>query len=150
VTNFFVHRVGGAPQGPQHTAAFADWIETIPAFPPSPTGTAAQIEHGKQLFFSSETGCAGCHVGEHFTDNLNHDVGTGVLSDTTRPGGGYQVPSLIGVAARAPFFHDGCAATLEDRFDPTQAGCNGGEQHGHVAQLSATDVADMVAYLETL
>jgi Cytochrome c len=147
MTVVFVHRMGGAPQGPQHIAAFADWIETIPAFPASPTGTAAQVEHGEELFRSAETGCTSCHRGEHFTDDLNHDVGTGALSNTRRA---YQVPTMIGVAARAPFFHDGCAATLEDRFDPTQAACNGGDLHGHVSQLSPADVADLVAYLETL
>ena len=33
---------------------------------------------------------------------------------------------------------------------PAQASCNGGESHGHTAQLSASDVADLISYLETL
>jgi cytochrome c553 len=147
MTVVFVNRMGGAPQGPLHIQAFGDWLQTIPAFPPSPAGTAAQIAHGKQLFESAETGCTGCHRGEHFTDNLNHDVGTGMLSNTHRD---FQVPTLIGVGARAPYFHDGCAATLKDRFDVTQTACNGGDNHGHISQLSASDVDDLVAYLETL
>jgi hypothetical protein len=52
----------------------------------------------------------------------------------------------VGVAARAPFMHDGCAATLTQRFDPS---C-GGSAHGNVSGLGAGDIADLVAYLETL
>lgn len=57
-----------------------------------------------------------------------------------------QVPSLIAVSARAPYMHDGCAKTLLDRFDPV---C-GGSRHGNVEDLSASDLDDLVAYLETL
>ncbi len=141
MTNVFVHRMGGAAQGPRHVEAFGDWLDRIPAYPASPTGTAAQIEHGSELFHSASVGCDTCHNGAHFTNNQTVNVGTG------QP---FQVPTLIGVAARTPLMHDGCAATLADRFDPTQSACNGGETHGHTAQLSASDVADVIAYLETL
>ncbi len=141
MTAVFVDRMGGAPQGPQHVQAFGDWLDRIPAYPASPTGTAAQIAHGDAIFHSAAAGCDTCHNGAHFTNNETLNVGTG------QP---FQVPTLIGVAARAPFMHDGCAATLADRFDPTQAACNGGEQHGHTAALSSSDVADLIAYLETL
>jgi hypothetical protein len=140
----FVHRMGGAPKGPRHIAAFGDWLQSIPAHPASPSGTQAQIDHGKALFFRADVACGTCHSGAHFTNNQNHDVGTGLS---------IQVPTLIGVAARSPLFHDGCAASLEDRFDVTDAtkvACAGGEQHGHIAQLSDADRADLVKYLETL
>jgi cytochrome c553 len=139
----FEQRMSGNPleAGPLHVEAFGEWLNTIPAYPPSPTGTAAQIARGKQLFESSAVGCSNCHNGPHLTNNQTVAVGTGQA---------FQVPTLVGVAARAPFMHDGCASTLTARFDPTLAACNGGEQHGSTAQLSATDVADLVAYLETL
>ena len=57
-----------------------------------------------------------------------------------------KVPSLLGVAARAPFMHDGCAATLDDRF----GSCGGGDAHGKTSQLSAAQRADLVAFLESL
>jgi cytochrome c peroxidase len=63
-------------------------------------------------------------------------------------GGSFQVPSLLGVAWRAPYMHTGCAATLDDRF--VKAGCGGGEDHGHTTQLTANQRADLVTYLETL
>lgn len=144
MSEVFVHRMGGAQQGPRHVAAFGDWMQTIPAHPASPSGTQAQIDHGRELFNRADVGCASCHAGAHFTDNKNHDVGTGRS---------LQVPTLIGVAARAPLFHDGCAASLEDRFDVTdgaKVACTGGESHGHIAQLADADRTDLVKYLETL
>jgi len=56
-----------------------------------------------------------------------------------------QVPSLRNVAWRAPFLHTGCAPTLADRF-----GSCGGTNHGNTAQLTAANVSDLVAYLESL
>jgi hypothetical protein len=41
--------------------------------------------------------------------------------------------------------HEGCAETLLDRFDPA---C-GGSRHGQVDGLGASDLDDLVAYLET-
>ena len=47
--------------------------------------------------------------------------------------------------------HTGCAATLTDRFvTPVGSTCGGGDQHGHTSQLDPTQIADLVAYLETL
>jgi hypothetical protein len=139
----FEKRMSGDPAqaGPRHIEAFANWLDTIPAYPASPTGSATQIAHGKELFESAKVGCTTCHNGAHFTNNQTVDVGTSQA---------FQVPTLIGVAARAPFMHDGCAATLADRFDPTQPQCNGGDNHGKTSQLSNEDRADLVAYLETL
>jgi hypothetical protein len=42
--------------------------------------------------------------------------------------------------------HDGCATTLADRF----GACGGGDKHGHTSQLTAAQVADLVAYLDSL
>jgi hypothetical protein len=50
------------------------------------------------------------------------------------------------VGARAPFLHDGCAPTLLDRFGT----CGGGDLHGRTSQLTAAELADMAAYLESI
>lgn len=70
------------------------------------------------------------------TNNATVDVGTG---------GAFQVPPLVGLGWRAPFLHDGCAATLADRF-----GSCATSQHGSTGSLSAGEIADLTAYLETL
>jgi hypothetical protein len=44
--------------------------------------------------------------------------------------------------------HDGCAPTLRERFGAPS--CSGGERHGSTSTLSASDVDDLVAYLESL
>ncbi|MBK8257107.1 MAG: hypothetical protein IPK82_31105 [Polyangiaceae bacterium] len=73
-----------------------------------------------------------------YTNNQNADVGRGKS---------LQVPTLVGVAWRAPFMHDGCAATLKDRF--TNPDC-GGSKHGDMSGLSDSEINDLVAYLESL
>jgi hypothetical protein len=88
-----------------------------------------------------DVGCAGCHSGDHFTDNANVWVGTTEADRTL------QVPSLVAVGYRAPFLHNGCAGTLIDRFDPA---CGGGDNHGHTSTLTDAEKADLVAYLESL
>jgi cytochrome c553 len=132
----FVNRMGGTRQGPRHVSAMERWMGTMPTVPISlPNASDAQIKHGADLFVKA--GCQTCHSGSMFTNNQNADVGTGKA---------FQVPSLIGVGNRAPYLHDGCAATLKDRFGP----CGGGDKHGHTSDLSEADIDDLVAYLETL
>jgi Cytochrome c len=134
----FVVRMGGSQDNLVYkTAGLTDWLSTIPAPPASQPADAASVERGSQLFADESVGCATCHSGPKHTDNQTVDVGTG------QP---LQVPWLVGVAWRAPFMHDGCAATLTDRFDPV---C-GGSKHGNTASLSADQIADLVAFLETL
>lgn len=141
VNEVLVDRMQGTGIGGPTVPMLGKWLDALPAVPPSPTGTPEQIEHGKQLFHDPLVGCAGCHAGPYLTNRELRDVGTGKTM---------KVSSLVGVSARAPFFHDGCAATLEDRFDPSKASCNGGDQHGQTSQLGAEDIRDLIAYLETL
>lgn len=78
---------------------------------------------------------------------------TGAIVQTTDPGralvtgkwadiGKLKGPILRGLAARAPYFHNGSAATLGDAVDfyTTRFGLN----------LSARDKADLVAFLQSL
>ena len=54
-------------------------------------------------------------------------------------------PPLVGLSQRAPFLHDGCAATLEARFGACHT-----EGHGHPERLDEAQLADLVVYLESL
>jgi cytochrome c peroxidase len=117
------------------TAALQSWLFALPG-PTAATGIdASSAERGRALF-NGTAGCASCHSGPMLTNSATVDVGTG---------GAFQVPSLVGVAARTPLFHDGCAATLADRFGECATAT-----HGQTSQLSAGDIADLVSYLETL
>jgi hypothetical protein len=137
MTEVFQHRMGGPEAGPVRQRAMEQWVGRVPAPPRmrSPEDPAAL--RGKALFESEAVGCADCHNGAHYTNNKNADVGRGEA---------LQVPTLVGVAWRAPFMHDGCAPTLMDRFDPA---C-GGDKHGDLSGLEEADLQDIVAYLESI
>jgi hypothetical protein len=135
----FVRRMSGPELGKRATSAFARWIDALPMLPTSPAADIDAVARGRALFESEVVGCAKCHNGERLSNEQNADVGTGKA---------FQVPSLLGVSQRTPLMHDGCAPTLEARF--TNPACGGGDKHGVTSHLAATQIADLVAYLETL
>ena len=135
--NVFAVRMAGTQPTHSEHMSLGPFLERIPA--PAPIGMANTdaAVRGKAIFESSGTACLGCHVGTLMSTKQIVDVGTG---------GAFKVPSLVGVGARAPFLHDGCAATLMDRFTT----CGGGDLHGKTSQLTPAQLSDLVAYLETL
>jgi mono/diheme cytochrome c family protein len=137
VQEVFVGRMGGFPLNADQTMALAGWIDRQPLLVAHARDEDAAAR-GKELFHSEAVGCASCHTGSHFTNNTFADVGKGAM---------LQVPSLRGVSFRVPLMHDGCAKSLRERFNPE---CGGGDMHGHTSQLSAAEIDDLVAYLETL
>jgi len=136
MTAVFEERMAGFSTTHSEHASLGPWLDRIPA-PRGVIVDPAAIARGEALFVAPEQGCATCHLGESYTTNALVDVGTG---------GVFKVPSLVGVASRAPYMHTGCAATLRDRF----GACGGGETHGHTAQLTESQLADLIAYLESL
>jgi hypothetical protein len=136
VNDVYTVRMDGAPLNTAEMGAITGWVQNVAA-PPAPSWVdAASADRGKALFESAATGCATCHSGAKFTNNLTVDVGTG---------GAFQVPPLVGVGWRTPLMHDGCATTLADRFSACAT-----PQHGSTGTLSQQNVSDLVAYLETL
>jgi mono/diheme cytochrome c family protein/DNA-binding beta-propeller fold protein YncE len=133
----FSQRMGGGQVSRSEEISLGPWLDRVPAPAPSAPLVPDAVARGKQLFDSASVGCATCHSGALLTNNLL----VGVNTD-----GVFKVPSLLGVAARAPFMHDGCAETLMDRFGP----CGGGDRHGATSQLSPAQLADLVSYLESL
>lgn len=139
MNDVFTGRMAGPQLDAPKKLAVARWIDAIPAAKISPAINADAAARGKVLYDDAQVGCASCHSGVRLTNNQSVFVGTS---------GSLQVPSLRGISARAPFMHDGCANTLEERF--TNVACGGGDQHGHTSQLSTAQIADLVAYLKTL
>jgi len=140
VDEVLVRRMGAAPPGVVGATSLFHWVEQLPTrtAPVVPTAGLAGVARGDRLFHDPVVACASCHAGPKLTDNRSVDVGTG---------GAFQVPTLRGIAWRAPYMHNGCAATLRERFS---AACGGGDRHGRTSHLSAGDLDDLVAYLETL
>jgi hypothetical protein len=131
----FATRMGGTIT-PQDADALATWLDSIPALAPSASLDPESVKRGSAAFDTA--GCSNCHHGSHFTNNKTMDVGTG---------GGFQVPSLLGVGVRTPLLHDGCAETIQQRLtDPTCAGT----KHGALDLLDAQAISDLAVYLESL
>ena len=132
----FVGRMGGVHQSGARMGALEAWVNALKPPVPLRDGADPAALRGKDVFFS-DAECGKCHTGIKFTNNQTVDVGTGLA---------LQVPSLVGIAYRGPWIHTGCAATLEDRFDPA---C-GGDKHGRIDELTPAQRGDLVAYLESL
>jgi cytochrome c peroxidase len=127
--------MNGADLVPDQEDAFTTWLTALPG--PAPVaGDAASITRGAALFQGSG-GCATCHSGAKFTNNETLDVGTGAA---------FQVPPLVGVSARPPFLHDGCAPTLIDAI----GACGHASTHGGTASFTSAQLSDLAAYLGSL
>lgn len=136
----------------------------------------AEQERGLELFFA-DAGCASCHSGARFTDDLFHvlavpqegpgkvripgdDTGreehTGAATDRYA----FRTPGLRNVALTAPYMHDGVFETLEEVVRFYDAGAR--PRHSAVDTerisplvttplgLSGDDVAALVAFMESL
>jgi len=88
-----------------------------------------------QAVFAGAGECSTCHDPAHrFSDGLVHDVG----------GGAFRTPSLLGIAGRGRFFHDGRYRSLEELLTRTDG------RMGQTASLSPDDRAALQSYLATL
>ena len=113
---------------------------------PSPflvhNGLSGAARRGRSLFRSSQLGCASCHPPPLFTDLKQHGVGIGKFD---QPSDRFYTPSLIELWRTAPYLHDGSAASLRD----VVVG-HGIKNAPRKVDLTATDVDDLVTYLESL
>ena len=84
--------------------------------PPTDSFEAAAAARGQTLF-EGQARCAGCHAGASFTDApmLHAPEVTGMDPTEAERSltGAYRTTPLKGAWHRAPYFHDGSAATLE-------------------------------------
>jgi DNA-binding beta-propeller fold protein YncE len=127
------------------TTIVQPYVDEIVKAPVLPVTDSAAVARGDTLFHSSTTLCATCHSGSYLTDDLMHAVlnPMSLHADDVFPQA--NTPALFGVFLRAPYFHDGRAATLEDTLTAPYAAAM-----GHAEGLSADQLADLVAYLESL
>ena len=84
----------------------------------------AQEQQGRQVFL--QAGCNACHTGSRLTNDQFFNIGVrppmedlGRFTVTGSPAdrGRFKTPSLRNVELRAPYFHNGGMATLEDVID---------------------------------
>ena len=94
------------------------------------------IEHGRVIFERPDVGCTLCHSGDTYTDNRDC-----VLYDENS----INTPSLAGVSATAPYFHDGSSETLRDVIERSEDGIM-----GDTSMLSTSEMDEFEAYLRSL
>jgi len=131
-----IDRLGGNGLGKQRIAALAAYLEAMPAVHP-PTRDPAAVARGKAVF--EAMGCSNCHAGPAYTDQALHKLAKSQATMDT--------PSLLGIAASAPYFHDGSAATLDAVLRDR------GAVHGMsepARTLGTAEAADLIAFLESL
>ena len=131
-------RLGGTGLSPASTVQLVAYLEQLPPVR-TPTRPREEVARGRVLFESASLGCANCHDGAAYTDQSKHRL-AGTLRDV-------DTPSLLGLAASAPYFHDGSAPTLEALLRDR------GGVHGMAdtaRQLDDAQVHDLTAFLETL
>lgn len=100
-------------------------------------------ERGKAVYRSAKAACNTCHGGPELTDGKIHTVGLEEPDDVYR---GYNPPSLRGLYDKDPYLHDGRSKTLREAL----AGPHSAEAVTGLGDLSETELADLIAYLETL
>ena len=143
--------------------ALADYVNFAIPLPRNPNaagvgGLSSEQAAGKVVF---DDRCASCHDGPALTDSgagnplldlggpvLLHDIGTCVAADqdtedhegNPRDACEFDTPTLRGVFATAPYFHDGSAPTLRGAIDrlPSAEG------------LSDSEKSKLLEYLESL
>jgi len=99
------------------------------------------VARGLAVF--ERAGCGDCHAGPLLADGVLHDVLPPSDDDAANLPSA-STPPLVGVRARAPYFHDGRAASLEDTLAVE------GDRHGRTSTMSSDQRDDLVAYLESL
>jgi cytochrome c peroxidase len=97
---------------------------------------AVTIERGRGIFRRED--CAGCHQPPTYSSMGAFDVGLPDKLGNRK----FNPPSLRGVSQRGPYFHDNRAATLEEVV--------GKHQHQLSRELSAQELRDLVAFLQSL
>jgi hypothetical protein len=134
----FSQRMNGSDLTPEATVDLFAWMDGLRPVRTRWADVRPIQDAGRAAF--DKAGCDACHSGVAYTYNAIESVRAGVEPVKT--------PSLLGIATRQPLFHDGCAATLEDRFQPP---CDDGtDRHGEVSALDATELEALITYLRTL
>jgi cytochrome c peroxidase len=120
----------------------ADDLLAIEAFvvssrlPLVPAVDADLVAQGAELFAREDVGCASCHAGDRLTDGKHWRI-VGDLEANT--------PGLRGIAATAPYLHDGSMKDLRSVLEWARGG-----GMGDTSMLSDQELDALEAYLRSL
>lgn len=153
VNGFGLHRWGALPphekQNIDARAAFlAEFARVGLVLPPREERPLTPVEErGREVFRSEATHCAKCHLPDaDYTDRIAYPLPPlpSRPDFDDEPDALFKTPSLRFLAERAPFYHDGSAATLEALI------AKNNNRMGQTNHLSAEERTALVAFLKTL
>jgi len=111
--------------------------------------TEETLAEGRRLFVRE---CSRCHenpaYGGRALDARHIGTHPALATGAARGTGLYRTPVLLGIAAGAPYLHDGSVPSLSDLLAPARLQRVPGHTYG--TQLSAAARTSLVAWLETL
>jgi len=120
---------------------------------PSDGKLTSSQQRGRAIFFAVQTPdgkviprerrCNTCHRPPLYTVRASFDVGTKGPYDTTEA---FDTPHLLGIAASAPYLHDGRAQALEELWTLY----NTNDLHGVSSYMNKIQLNDLVEFLKTL
>lgn len=144
-----VRRMGGTGLSASEVAALTEYVETGLPLPRNPwperhRSNGVGVEEGRAIFDSAEAGCSGCHSGPAYTDRARHRLGPGDDPERDLRLPKIDTPSLIGLWASAPYFHDGRYADLRQLLTDRRL------HMGSTGHLDQGRVGALIAYLQTL
>ncbi len=130
-------QMGGTGLNGDQKAAVAAFIDYTPA-PDSPRRLLDDeaVARGEEIFNREAVACGECHSGPAYTDNEPYTM-YGARDVRTR--------SLVGISSSAPYLHDGSIPDLGALLERVRDG-----SMGDTSSLSAAEMADLRAYLESL
>lgn len=105
----------------------------LPVLPPVDEALVAQ---GRALFEREDVGCASCHAGDRLTDGAHYRIVGEVAANT---------PGLRGIAASAPYLHDGSLPDLRAVLEWARSG-----KMGDTSMLSDQELDALEVYLRSL
>ncbi|MDI1451381.1 hypothetical protein [Polyangium sp. 6x1] len=150
---FGLHRWGGVPKHePQNLDAralrIAAFVRAGLRPPPREERALDAVEQrGKEVFMKDAVQCARCHLpGTEYTDRAVYPLPKlARQSDFDElKTGELRVPSLLYLDGRAPYLHDGSAATLDELL------AKNNDRMGKTNQLSKEERDALAAFLRTL
>jgi YVTN family beta-propeller protein len=137
----------------------SDLVAFIESLPPARTQRVHDLEptpaqeRGREIFFAThqpdgtpiprENQCHFCHAPPLFTSRMKTSVATMGPYSTTDV---FDTPHLLGIAASAPYLHDGRAKTLEELWTVYQTN----DMHGVSEYMDKHELNDLIEFLKTL
>jgi cytochrome c peroxidase len=153
----FERAFAGPPTPPRAAEAIAAYVRTLLSgdapwdrHEAGEAGAVGEDAIAGAKVFTARAGCATCHVPPLYRDAGFHprrtpdELDPGRMRVTADPTdrGAFATPTLRGVVATAPYFHDGAVATLEQAIDAELA--------RDAVALSPLERGQLIAFVKSL